>query len=146
MIDDTEPSRRLLKQAGEIAEALGTTLYLYRTLTPTDFEGTIETLDAIGEVENTSYTERDALQRVHSSLQEVVREVFVEPAFEYETIGAVVDADERAEKILAAAREYDCEHVFLAGRKRSPAGKVLFGDTVQDVLLNFDGEVTVTLQ
>jgi hypothetical protein len=33
--------------------------------------------------------------------------------------------------------------VFLAGRKRSPTGKALFGDQTQAVILDFDGAVTV---
>lgn len=46
--------------------------------------------------------------------------------------------------ILEVAKEEDCEHVFIAGRKRSPTGKALFGDIAQAVLLRFDGPVTIT--
>jgi len=33
--------------------------------------------------------------------------------------------------------------VFVRGRRRSPTGKAVFGDTAQAVILNFDGFVTV---
>ncbi len=46
--------------------------------------------------------------------------------------------------ILEVADEYDCDHIFISGRKRSPVGKAIFGDTTQHVLLEFDGAVTVT--
>jgi nucleotide-binding universal stress UspA family protein len=47
--------------------------------------------------------------------------------------------------VLQVARRKDCDHVFLSGGKRSPAGKALFGDFAQSVLLGFDGYVTVRM-
>ena len=61
----------------------------------------------------------------------------------YQATGRV--GDERDE-ILNAANEFDCDHVFLAGRKRSPTGKALFGDRTQSVILDFDGAVTVVTE
>lgn len=46
--------------------------------------------------------------------------------------------------ILQVAEERDCEHVFVTGKRRSPSGKMLFGDVAQSVVLGFDGPVTVT--
>lgn len=46
---------------------------------------------------------------------------------------------------LNAAEAHNCDHIFIAGRRRSPTGKAIFGDWVQRVLLNFDGLVTVSL-
>lgn len=145
VVDDSEQSRRLLRSAGTIAAGLGAKLYLFSTLAPEEFDETRDALDAIGEVENTSYSDGDALASVHSRLERTVDEVFEDPGFEYDTVGTVAESDERASKILDAATGRDCEHVFVAGRRRSPTGKVLFGDTVQKVLLDFDGEVTVRL-
>lgn len=42
------------------------------------------------------------------------------------------------DQILAAARERAVDLVCLAGRKRSPAGKILFGSVSRDVLLESD--------
>ena len=146
VVDETEASVELLRKAGEIAEGLGTKLYLFDTLDPEEFDDTRETLDAIGDVENTTYTDSDALETVHASLEDTVTEVFDDPGFEYETIAAVASEGDRASTVIEAAENHDCEQVFLSGRKRSPTGKALFGDTVQSVLLDFDGEVTVNLQ
>ena len=146
VVDDTEASVELLRKAGDIAEGLGTKLYLFGALDPEEFEETRETLDTIGDVENISYSDSDALQMVHSSLRKTVDETFEDTPFEYETIGAVASESDRASKVIDAAEKFECEHIFLSGRKRSPTGKALFGDTVQSVLLDFDGEVTVNLQ
>ncbi|ACV12607.1 UspA domain protein [Halorhabdus utahensis DSM 12940] len=146
VVDDTEASEELLRKAGDIAEGLGAKLYLFGTLDPDEFDEARETLDTIGEVENTSYTDSDILKTVHTSLNETIEEVFGDPDFAYETVGAVAGEGDRASKVIEAAEKFECGHIFLSGRKRSPTGKALFGDTVQSVLLDFDGEVTVNLQ
>ncbi|NUB93578.1 universal stress protein [Haloterrigena sp. SYSU A121-1] len=46
--------------------------------------------------------------------------------------------------IIEVAKEEDCGHIFISGKKRSPAGKAVFGDVAQSVILQFDGPVTVT--
>ncbi|MFC5973658.1 universal stress protein [Halomarina salina] len=145
VVDDSEQSHRLLRAAGDIAAGVGANLYLFSSLDPDEFDETRAALDAIGKVEDTSYGKTDAMGAVHSRLERTVAEVFDDPPFDYETIGVVTEEGDRASKILAAADEHDCDHVFVAGKRRSPTGKVLFGDTVQKVLLNFDGEVTVRL-
>lgn len=48
-----------------------------------------------------------------------------------------------ADTVLAEARHRGCDHVFVTGRKRSPAGKAIFGDVAQRIVLEFDGAVTV---
>lgn len=48
---------------------------------------------------------------------------------------------EPATEILAAADEHDVDLVTLAGRRRSPAGKVLMGSISQRVLLEADRPV-----
>lgn len=56
----------------------------------------------------------------------------------------VEDSGEVAGDILDVAEDIDADLIVLGGRKRSPAGKLLFGSVTQDVLLNSDRPVTVT--
>lgn len=62
-----------------------------------------------------------------------------------------LDADVRrehgdpAEQIIALADEIDADLIALSGRKRTPAGKALFGSVVQSVLLSADREVLVAM-
>jgi len=54
------------------------------------------------------------------------------------------DSGEVADDIIEEAETLDVDLIVLGGRKRSPAGKVLFGSVTQEVLLNTDRSVTVT--
>lgn len=75
----------------------------------------------------------ESVKRVREFLEERDFEVSVEgvsqpPVKAIETVADAVSADE----------------IVLGGRKRSPAGKVLFGSVSQSVLLNSDMPVVVT--
>lgn len=48
-----------------------------------------------------------------------------------------------SKEIPKTADEIDADWIIMAGRKRSPVGKVLFGSVVQSVLLHTDIPVTV---
>lgn len=50
---------------------------------------------------------------------------------------------EPAAQIVAVADDIDADLVTLAGRKRSPTGKVLFGSVAQDVILSTRRSVLV---
>ena len=48
-----------------------------------------------------------------------------------------------ARAILNVADEHDADQIVLAGRKRTPTGKVLFGSVTQSVILDTDRPVLV---
>jgi nucleotide-binding universal stress UspA family protein len=48
-----------------------------------------------------------------------------------------------AKAILNVADEWDADQIVLAGRKRTPTGKVLFGSTTQSVILDTNRPVLV---
>ena len=52
---------------------------------------------------------------------------------------------EPSEAILNFTEGREIDWIFMAGRKRTPVGKVLFGSVTQSVLLNSDIPVTVVL-
>lgn len=49
-----------------------------------------------------------------------------------------------ADEIIDAADEVDADLIVVGGRKRSPAGKALFGSVTQTVILNAGRPVMVT--
>lgn len=54
------------------------------------------------------------------------------------------DSGDTTKDILNVAEEGDVDAIVLGGRKRSPAGKAIFGSVTQSVILNTDRPVVVT--
>lgn len=48
-------------------------------------------------------------------------------------------------EILAAAEKHDASYIVIGGRKRTPAGKALFGSATQSILLNADQPVVTVM-
>lgn len=64
---------------------------------------------------------------------QVAKEVVGDLSNELEFVGLV---GEPSNKIVEYVRESDARYVVIGPRKRSPAGKVIFGSVAQQVLLN----------
>jgi nucleotide-binding universal stress UspA family protein len=68
------------------------------------------------------------------------REILDDAGVEYELEGS---SGEPSEAIIRMADRHDADRIVLAGRKRTPTGKVLFGSVTQAVILNTDRPVLV---
>jgi nucleotide-binding universal stress UspA family protein len=49
-------------------------------------------------------------------------------------------------EVVSYAREQDTSYIVIGGRKRSPTGKAIFGDTTQSILLRADRPVLAVMQ
>jgi nucleotide-binding universal stress UspA family protein len=122
VVEDTKTSRELLADAAALAAGVGAGLVVLSL--------------ADGEEEDAE----TARERAASIAGETVGDA------EYEAVGALAAEGERAGEIIRTADEHGCDHVFLTGRRRSPAGKAVYGSAVQAVILNFPGRVTVSTE
>ena len=91
------------------------------------------------------FTEEDA----ESQSRDVTRVGSVKRARQYlqdhgVTMGIREDSAETVDAILSHADEHDVDSLVLGGRKRSPAGKALFGSVTQSVILDTERPVVVT--
>lgn len=143
VVDDSEGHRELLREAGELADGVGADLVLLSMLTEGEFEDSYDAMEAIAEIEDTGYDQSSIVEAAERSAREMAAEVFEELDVEYEAVGAIVEEGAFADRVLQETETRDCDHVFISGRRRSPTGKAIFGDTTQAVILNFDGPVTV---
>lgn len=133
---DSTAGRRLLREASELAAGTGAELIVLHVVDETQYSGNLERKAQSGsgnEVSSIEDTEERSRQLADRLATEVV------DGTEYRPVGKV---GKLPEAILEAAAEHDCDHVFIVGKRRSPAGKVVFGDDAQAVILRFDGPVT----
>ena len=139
----SESAMDLIREAGELAEATETPLTVLTVVTREEFEEDSETLSTIGEIEHTSHS-FSAEEYAESVAKQAINDLLADLDVETEPVGVGVSNDgARADAIIEAAEERDCDYVFVIGRRRSPTGKAVFGDTAQKVILNYDGSVVV---
>jgi nucleotide-binding universal stress UspA family protein len=139
VVDASDVAKTLVREAGELAAGVGADLVLLHVTTEEDFEQRREDMEAIPD-QSVSYSLGRAQEGARQFARDVANEVLDDVDVEYEVVGSV---GARSDRILAIAAEEGCDHVFMAGRRRSPTGKAVFGDATQRVILDYDGAVTV---
>ena len=143
-IEDNDRDRNLLERARAFAVGEGTDLVVVALATPDQYEEVADTLDAIGQVEHTTYDEGAVLEGVYGDLEDVAKDV-LGATVDYELRTVVADTSDQAMALIDIANQTDCDHVFLPGYRRSPTKKAIFGDRAQRVILEFEGYVTVAM-
>lgn len=143
----TDPSENvveIIREAGELAADTGSPLTVLTVVTESEYQNDAEILGAIEAFEGATYGIEPAAyaeQVARTAITDVLSDLDIET----EAVGRFVeDESDRADAILEVATGNDCDYIFLMGRRRSPTGKALFGDTAQAVILNFD-EYVVTM-
>ena len=142
VVDDTDAHRTMLREAGELAAGTGAELVL---LLLEGVEEIHESRDQYAETEGVTYSDEEVLDAGEEFVSDFAEDVLADIDVAYEAETAMVESGAQATQIIDVAVEYDCDHVFIVGEKRSPTGKAIFGDMAQAVILNFDGPVTTLL-
>lgn len=143
VVDESDRHRELLREAGELAAGVGAELVLLSATTEEEYENDLETIEAVANVENIGFGRETIVDAAKSLAKAIAQDELDDLDVEYDVVGEVVDENGHADAALRLAADRDCDHIFVAGRQRSPTGKAIFGDVAQSVILNFDGPVTV---
>ncbi|GAB3686636.1 universal stress protein [Salinarchaeum chitinilyticum] len=145
----TDPSDRapeLIREAGELAAAQDAPLRVLTVVSDSEFENDSAVMDSIAAVEGETY-EMSAAEYAKTVAQNAISDLLSDIDVEAEPLGRAVKNDEkRASTILDVANDSSCDYIFLIGQRRRPTGKAVFGDTAQQVILNFDDYVVTATE
>lgn len=135
-VDRTERAKKTVEEAAKIAEAFNDTIHIVHVLSQSEFVELEQT-----EVQKSGRSiDMDRIRDHAASLAKTASgELNIDSDVEY--VGLVGDASNR---ILEYAQNEGARYIVVGPRKRSPAGKALFGSTSQEVLLNAPCPVLVT--
>ncbi|MFB6074340.1 MAG: universal stress protein [Haloarculaceae archaeon] len=146
--DDSEAGLDLLEEAIELAAGVDAELRVLALMTQDEYAEREEAVNAMAREENTSYDDSVVLDYARKEARDDVNATLdaMDVDVEWNVIAGRIGSNENAgDRILTAAEDNDVDHVFMTGRRRSPTGKVVFGDRAQTVILNFPGPVTTLL-
>jgi nucleotide-binding universal stress UspA family protein len=132
---DRERIGRLAEETIDVAKPAGSRVVLAHVFTESEYEQTIDNLEFDRNAENLSV---DVVVGRHATVRELQR-YFDDAGVEYEVRGAVGD---HGESIVELAKVADADRVVVGGRRRSPAGKAVFGSVAQEVMLSAPCPVT----
>lgn len=130
----------LVAEAGRLAGGVGADLIVLYARSEAEYEEDRRAVEDVMALESSTYDVGQAAEGAEQVAVEIADAALADVDVDYRTLGAVGDS---ADRVLSIAEERDCDHVFIPGRRRSPTGKAIFGDTAQQVVLNFEGPVTV---
>jgi nucleotide-binding universal stress UspA family protein len=132
---DAEQTERLAEAAAEIAGPTGARVVLGHVFTDDEYA---EALDNLEFDVTSSEVRPDDVARRHRTIRDI-QSVLKGTVEDIEVRGAVGD---HADEIVALAEAVDADRVMVGGRKRSPAGKAVFGSVAQEVMLSAPCPVT----
>lgn len=127
-VDRSDRAGAVVEQAVRLGEAFDESVEVVHVLTREEFVS----------LERTNVTQTGRAIPV-DDIVEIAREIAeeaiadAEAGGDIEPVGLVGDP---ADEIVAYADDHDAAYIVVAGRKRSPVGKALFGSVAQSVLLS----------
>lgn len=142
-VDRVEGIERLVAAAGRIAAGVEADLVLLAVISESDYEQDRQAIDEVMALESSTYDPQSAKASAEQYAVEVARDALENIEVAYEVVGVIGEA---TEQVLEVAEDRGCDHLFITGRRRSPSGKAIFGDTAQQLILNFSGLVTVAMR
>ena len=142
---ESAETKRLLREAGELAAGVEAELLILHVMAEEEYqeraESRREIQDMSGELRQLGgYPLTQATDDAKRLAQRLGWDALDDLDLDWLAVGSV---GRQAKEILHVADEFECDHLFLVGKRRSPSGKAIFGDLAQQLVLKFPGPVTV---
>ncbi|MFW6321611.1 MAG: universal stress protein [Halohasta sp.] len=135
--DENDDIDDLAETVVDIAGPAGATVVLADVFSTEAYENARDRLkfDPNAEVTPSVVAERKVRSRA-------VAEMLADAGIEYTVEGRLKNGGSEGDRLADLAEEIDADLVIIGGRGRTPAGKAVFGSTVQRVLLSAPCPVT----
>jgi nucleotide-binding universal stress UspA family protein len=143
----SDEDRPLIHESALLADGVGADLVVLYLLSEEEFNNHIDMLDEIESYENMQGGDPTEEELATDLSEGLYNKATADSDIEIDVKFAGIQIGKNpAQTVIETAQDCNCDHIFITGRKRSPTGKALFGDTTQSVLMGFDGYVTVKLK
>ncbi|QCS44974.1 universal stress protein [Natrinema versiforme] len=127
---------RLLNLANQFATGTETEIVVCKFINEENYQNDVKEASRKGHQAPSSESIKEEAEK---TAREAAERVF-DADVNYSARGAVGPLPK---EVLETAADLSCDHLFITAKRRSPAGKVLFRDAAQSLMLKFDGSVTV---
>lgn len=134
-VDRSDRASNVVREAATLAEAFDDVIHVVYVLTRSEFM----------DLERTSTDETGQpvdMDRIREVAADIAANAVTTTEIPSEAIGLVGDP---ADRIISYANEQNARYIVVGPRKRSPAGKVLFGSVAQSILLNATCPVLISM-
>lgn len=133
-VDRSEKAKRVVSEAEIVARAFDEPVHVIHVLSRSEFI----------DLGMTRADEGDSISmdEVREAAADIAANVAANIDVATEVIGLMGDP---APTVVDYATDNDARYIVVAGRKRSPAGKMIFGSVAQSILLNAESPVISTI-
>ncbi|MFC7216093.1 universal stress protein [Saliphagus sp. GCM10025334] len=135
-VDRSERAKRVASEAESLALAFDEPLHVIHVMSRSEFVEIETTIAERGE-------QSISVKKIRELAANKAGTAAEGSSREYTAVGRVGDPKS---EVIQYANEKDARYIVVGGRKRSPAGKAVFGSVTQSILLNADSPVVSVIE
>jgi len=134
-VDRSDRADVVIQEAKVLAEAFDDTIHVVHVIAKSEFNDIAMTMAK-------EKKEMD-VESVRNAASNIAEEAAKSLDGSFGTVGL---SGNPAEEVVNYAHEQDAQYIVVAGRKRSAAGKALFGSVAQSILMNAECPVVMSTE
>lgn len=140
-VGEKHATRAIVETGYDLATTYGDDLQVLHVIPEDDAQSHFESLRRVPDFRDAGFeVEHDRAKEVARRMVDLALE-----DYDPDVVTPVGRIGDPAEEILAQAEAADARYLVIGGRKRTPAGKALFGSTTQTVILDSDRPVVTRM-